>query len=87
MNNMLLPVQDSDLPEAAAQKPPSRRANETRNQLSPEQADFVNDLYNLNVSAPAIALVMDRMMRRPEVADGRGGNVTSTTPEPPHYTP
>jgi hypothetical protein len=38
----------------------------TENRLSTGQVEFVHDLYRMNVPAPAIADVMDRMLREGE---------------------
>ena len=65
--------------------------NASSNELSDEQAGFVHDLYDMNVPAPAIASVINEMVRR---RDGSGGGsgagvVPGTTwsrhEEPPSY--
>lgn len=45
------------------------RAGGTGNLLTDEQVDFVNNLHSLNIPAPAIAHVMQRMMAGQEVGD------------------
>lgn len=87
MDDVTFSARDPNRHEAPAQTPPSAHVNYPRNQLSPEQADLVHNLHNLNVPTPAIALVMDTMMRRPEVVDRSDGSWRSTSPQPPQYTP
>jgi hypothetical protein len=43
--------------------PSSEAAASSSNQLTDEQATYVQTLYSLNVPAPAIALVVERMLR------------------------
>jgi hypothetical protein len=62
------------------------------NQLTDEEATYVQNMYSLNVPAPAIALVVERMLqeggRTGESSTGsvgfRRGNTTATMP--PSYT-
>jgi hypothetical protein len=56
--------------------------------LTDEQADFITRLYDLNVPAPAIASVIERMIRREgRTGEGAGASASGREPEggPPHY--
>lgn len=87
MRIMSSSAQDPNRYETSAQKSSSAHANGSGNQLSHEQADFVHNLHKLNVPAPAIALVMDRMSRGPERVNEPDGHLRTLSPGPPQYTP
>jgi len=71
-------------------EPPDNR--NIPNQLTEEQAAYVQNMYSLNMPAPAIALVVERMLQEQgtpgEVSTGginlRRGNTNATMP--PDYT-
>jgi len=76
--------------------PPSNAPapSSSSNQLNDEQAGYVQNLYSLNVPAPAIAVVVDRMLREgrthtlPAESSDFGGDFkrqVTTVANPPRY--
>jgi hypothetical protein len=67
-----------------SQPPVSSRPDAASNPLTDEQTEFVHNLYNLSVPVPAIAGVINRLIRGNESGGGSNSRVTST-PRPPEY--
>jgi hypothetical protein len=70
--------------------PSSELSRSSSNQLTDEQATYVQTLYSLNVPAPAIAVVIERMLREggtpAPVADGVDiKRLPTSSTSPPRY--
>jgi hypothetical protein len=71
-----------------SQPPVLSGPNAASNPLTDEQTEFVHNLYNLSVPAPAIAGVINRLIRGNESGGRSNSGVTSTPPmdhRPPEY--
>lgn len=86
---------------AFIQSPASLQASSASNQLTDEQADFVNSLRTHNIPAPAIARIVQRMMAGQETGEldetsttigdyhydaGHGDTTASESAAPPRYS-
>jgi len=80
-----------------AQSPASLQSSSGGNQLTDEQADFVNSLYTHNVPAPAIARIVQRMIAGQEIGeldeistaagdDAEEGRAAMASAAPPKYS-
>jgi len=60
---------DLDDDVTSTRSPPSLQTSSATNQLTDDQADFVNSLYSHNIPAPAIARIVQRMMAGQEIGE------------------
>jgi len=89
------PPREADFNRTSENRTSSLQSNDPGNQITDEQADFVNTLYSHNIPAPAIARVMERMIggqvdtasESLAGAPGVSRRDTTATMGPPGYAP